>query len=135
MIPLPVRSPFGLRRHPVTGQMHEHQGIDIPMPTGIAVFACVSGRVSRIDADGLGKGIAHGNAVFVRASSGQTWIYMHLSKVYVGLNQLVPRGQKIGAVGATGQVTGPHLHLQVLDAQGVAINPVPLFPAGSFVRV
>lgn len=125
-----ITSVFGPRVHPVTGHRHEHTGIDIAAPTGTPVVSAMPGRVTRVDTEGQGRGVVNGNAVFVR-SGPLVWAYLHLSAVAVRVGQVVNAGQLLGRVGSTGRSTGPHLHLQ-LSLEGRPVDPLPLFPPGSW---
>ena len=129
---LVVTSPFGWRWHPVTGQWSRHDGLDLAAPVGVEVVAPEGGVVTRIDVAGGERGAINGNAVFVRAPS-RVWAFLHLSRVKVALGQTVRAGDVLGASGASGRVTGPHLHLQVTSLGGTPIDPIGLFPPGTFV--
>jgi len=113
-----ISSGFGMRVHPISGQRKMHQGIDIPGPTGAPVGAALSGVVHRVvpekDAGGFG------NFIEVKHANGDITRYAHLSAVNVKKGDKVARGQRIGAVGSTGNSTGPHLHLETIrDGQRV----------------
>jgi murein DD-endopeptidase MepM/ murein hydrolase activator NlpD len=96
-----------------------HKGVDFGVPVGTPVVACVDGVVS-----GNSWGSAFGNHIIVANNnfadgSAGLWIgYMHLSKINVKVGQKIKRGQVIGLSGATGHVTGPHLHLEVQNCNG-----------------
>lgn len=101
----PSGSPFGLRRFFNGEPRSPHAGIDIRAPTGTPVWASNRGRVVLVrDLFFTGKTIAidHGLGVFT--------LYVHLSKTGVREGETVAKGKEIGRVGATGRVTGPHLH-------------------------
>lgn len=94
-----------------------HTGLDIAASTGTSIKAAAGGTVTFSGWKGsLGYMVvvSHGNGV-------QTY-YAHCSKLYVTAGQKVKQGQKIAAVGSTGNSTGPHLHLEV-RVNGVAYNP------------
>lgn len=131
---IPISSPFGWRRNPVTGARHFHAGVDLPAPRGTPVVAPAAGRVSRVDVDGVGKGQINGNAVHLVTDEGLRWAFLHLSSVDVAAGGRVRRGQRLGRVGSTGRSTGPHLHLQV-TWRGEPIDPVALYPRGTFFMV
>ena len=120
-----ISSRFGWRTDPVRGGDQNHPGIDLPAPVGTPVFAPVDGVVARIDRDGVGRGVTNGNAVFI-GSPAMRWCFLHLSRVDVQSDQVVRRGQVIGAVGSTGKSTGPHLHFQVYRF-GELVDPELLF--------
>ncbi|HEY4250577.1 MAG TPA: peptidoglycan DD-metalloendopeptidase family protein [Roseomonas sp.] len=106
-----ISSGFGPRRHPLLGYSRMHQGIDFAAPTGTAVYAAAPGRVLVAHAEhGYGQTI-----VLVHANGTRTR-YAHLSRFARGLRagMTVRQGQTIGAVGATGLATGPHLHYELI---------------------
>jgi murein DD-endopeptidase MepM/ murein hydrolase activator NlpD len=119
-----ISSRFGSRYHPVLKRRRNHDGIDIPKPYGTPIYPTLSGRV--IDA-GWNEG--YGQVVIIKHKNGETARYGHMSKIMVKVGDLVSRGtssQKgtmIGRVGSTGISTGPHLHFEVRDRNGKALNP------------
>jgi murein DD-endopeptidase MepM/ murein hydrolase activator NlpD len=98
-----------------------HDGIDMLAHSGTSVGAAGRGVVSFA---GWNSG-GYGNLVIVQHRLGYETYYAHLSAISVTLGQAVAGGSRIGYVGATGHVTGPHLHFEV-RLHGVPINPVPL---------
>jgi murein DD-endopeptidase MepM/ murein hydrolase activator NlpD len=114
-----VTSGFGMRMHPVLGFSKLHKGIDFGAPTGTPIFAAGSGTVVEI-----GKKGAYGNYVRIRHNGEYQTAYAHMSKFAKGMKKgdKVKQGQVIGYVGATGRVTGPHLHYEILVA-GAQVNP------------
>ncbi len=114
-----ISSRFGSRYHPVLKRRRMHDGLDIPKPYGTPVVPARSGRV--IDA-GWNEG--YGQLVIIKHNNGETTRYGHLSKIMVKAGDLVQRGKTIiGRVGSTGISTGPHLHFEVRDKNGKAVNP------------
>ncbi len=114
-----ISSRFGSRYHPVLKRRRMHDGLDIPKPYGTPVYPARSGRV--LDA-GWNEG--YGQIVIIKHNNGETTRYGHLSKIMVKPGDLVSRGKTmIGRVGSTGISTGPHLHFEVRDKNGRAINP------------
>jgi len=112
-----VTSPFGMRRHPVHGDMRMHNGIDIGAPHGQAIVAADSGTVvtSQFNA-------SYGNFIVISHGNGVSTLYAHLSTRQVSVGDTVTRGQRIGLVGSTGVSTGPHLHFEVI-VNGSRVNP------------
>lgn len=94
-----------------------HTGLDIAASTGTPIVAAASGTVTF---SGL-KG-SYGNLLVISHGNGIQTYYGHCSKLYVSAGQTVSQGQKIAAVGSTGNSTGPHLHLEI-RVNGVAYNP------------
>ena len=100
---------FGLRRV-LNGEPHApHAGLDVAVPSGTPVRAAAAGTVIN-----TGHYFYAGNSVFVDHGQGLITIYLHLSHIDVKAGDTVERGANLGAVGATGLVTGPHLHWGVL---------------------
>lgn len=114
-----ITSPFGWRSNPFGGGPEFHQGLDIGAPMGTTVTAAAAGTV--IMAQWYG---GYGNYILIDHGGGYSTGYGHLSAMYVSSGQKVARGQAIGAVGSTGQSTGPHLHFEVRIA-GKPVDPAP----------
>ncbi|MBY5979523.1 peptidoglycan DD-metalloendopeptidase family protein [Ferrimonas balearica] len=97
----------GNRRHPVTGRIAPHNGTDFAAPTGTPILAAGDGRVTRVENHPIA-----GKYVVIEHGGQYRTRYLHMSRIDVKRGQSVTRGQQIGAVGATGRVTGPHLHYE-----------------------
>jgi murein DD-endopeptidase MepM/ murein hydrolase activator NlpD len=114
----PITSPFGMRMHPVYGRPILHAGIDIGAAMGTTIGAAADGHVIVAGYNG-----DCGNMVVLDHHGGLSTMYCHMSQIFVGVGQDVQRGQAIGAVGMTGDATGPHLHFQVMQ-DGHPIDPM-----------
>ncbi|WP_298720808.1 peptidoglycan DD-metalloendopeptidase family protein [uncultured Oceanisphaera sp.] len=113
-----ISSNFNPRRlHPVTGQVKPHRGIDYAARTGTPVVAAGSGVVVE-----SGYSRFNGNYVVIRHDRTYLTKYLHLNKRMVKKGEKVKQEQQIGTVGATGRVTGPHLHYEFL-VNGVHKDP------------
>lgn len=123
---LHVTSPYGMRYYPFGGYWM-HQGVDLRSPCGEAQIASASGTVSAVR-PAAGNG-THGNQVMINHGSigGHVYVtvYNHLSRFSVSTGQRVSQGQTIGHTGATGKVTGCHIHFEVWK-DGATINPMSL---------
>jgi murein DD-endopeptidase MepM/ murein hydrolase activator NlpD len=121
-----MSSAYGWRRDPIDDSMKFHKGMDIAMPVGNDVPAPQAGRVTS-----AGEAPGYGLTVVIDHGSFSTR-YAHLSKIDVKPGDAVQAGQVIAQSGATGRVTGAHLHLEVLE-QGQSVNPaekLPTYTAG-----
>ena len=102
-----MSSGFKMRFHPILQTWRAHLGVDYAAPTGTAVRSVGDGVVEFAGTQG-----GFGNVVFISHRSGHTTVYAHLSRISVQRGARVAQGQTIGAVGATGWATGPHLHFE-----------------------
>jgi len=100
-----------------------HRAIDIAAPTGSAVLAADGGYVSFVGWTDIG----YGYLIILDHANAYSTYYAHLSQMYVGPGQRVERGQVIGAVGSTGNSSGPHLHLEI-RYNGLEQNPMVYLP-------
>lgn len=103
-----------------------HTGIDFPVATGTSLKAVAAGTVVS-----AGNGGAYGNQVIIKLADGKYAQYAHLSSISVSAGQSVTAGQQIGLSGATGNVTGPHLHFEIRTTPdyGSDIDPVAYLAA------
>ncbi len=113
-----ISSLFGFRVHPITGRRLFHDGIDIAARYGNGVYAYTDGRVVQAGWNG-----GYGRSILIDHGNGLKTRYGHLSKIYIKVGQRVRTGQTIGAIGSTGNSTGPHLHFEVLK-YGQRKNPL-----------
>lgn len=119
-VPQRANSAFGTRSI-FNGQPRSpHSGADFPSPKGTRVLAPAAGRV--VLADDL---YYTGNTVVIDHGLGLFSLFAHLSRTDVREGEMVKRGAELGLVGATGRVTGPHLHWTV-RASGARIDPLSL---------
>ena len=102
-----ITSGFKMRFHPILNKWQAHQGVDYAAPAGTPVRTVGDGVV---EFAGVQNG--YGNVVFVKHRNNQVTVYAHLSRIEVRRGQSVSQGQNVGAVGATGWATGPHLHFE-----------------------
>ena len=103
-----ISSRFGERVHPITGELKNHNGMDIASNMGTTVYAADGGKV--VLAEWYG---GYGNCIMIDHGNGYKTLYGHLSVIGVSEGQSVSQGAVIGAVGSTGNSTGPHLHFEV----------------------
>ncbi len=113
----PLSSRFGLKRFFNGQARNPHAGLDVAVGTGAPIVAPAEGFIVN-----TGEYFFNGNTVFIDHGQGLITAYMHLSRIDVRVGQAVKKGDIIGAVGATGRVTGPHLHWAVI------LNNTPVDP-------
>lgn len=116
-----VTSPFGMRVHPVTGIYKLHDGMDLAANCGAPITAAASGVVLKSEYNG-----PYGNQVQIDNGGGFVTSYSHLTSSVVKVGDVIEAGAPIGNAGATGLVTGCHLHFMT------TLDGVPLDPMGFF---
>lgn len=114
----PVTSNFGWRSDHLNGNQKFHAGLDIGAPHGAPVYVTQGGIIAY-----SGERGGYGQVVVVQHHPQFYTLYAHLSERFVAVGQRVEPGQTIARVGATGRVTGPHLHFETILNQQVA-DPV-----------
>ena len=112
-----LTSGFGWREHPISGGEKFHYGVDLAAELGTTVRAFAAGTV-----DYIGESDIYGQYLQLDHGNGVTSFYAHCSKLCVQKGQRVALGEKVAESGATGQVTGPHLHFE-MKKDGVRLNP------------
>jgi len=126
-----LSSPFGMRKHPISGFNKMHQGTDFAAPIGTPIMASGSGTVTRAKWCGGG-----GNCIKIKHNSTYETIYAHMKSFAKGIKvgKKVRQGQIIGYVGSTGISTGPHLHYEVI-VNGKKVNSQKLkLPSGKVLK-
>lgn len=112
-----VNSGWGRRYHPIYGRYIFHQGIDTPVRYE-SCYAAADGTVSY-----AGNMSGYGKIIIIKHKNGYETRYAHMNKLSVKVGQSVKMGEYIGQTGATGKVTGPHLHFEV-RLNGNSLNPM-----------
>jgi murein DD-endopeptidase MepM/ murein hydrolase activator NlpD len=119
-----MSSPYGVRGGLSNARLHH--GVDIAVPTGTPIRAMAPGRVHF-----AGTMSGYGLVVMIDHRRGYRTVYAHLSEIHVRAGDRVHGRPVIGLSGATGRVTGPHLHFEIRHGDR-AEDPVPLL--GRFPR-
>ena len=119
-----ISDDFGKRRYFNKKPRRPHSGVDMAAPVGTRIVAPLAGKIVEI-----GDFFFNGNVIFIDHGLGLVSMYCHMHKFGVKKGQIVKKGEKIGEVGATGRVTGPHLHW------GVSLNGSMVDPRLFFVKI
>ncbi|HVZ81114.1 MAG TPA: LysM peptidoglycan-binding domain-containing M23 family metallopeptidase, partial [bacterium] len=114
-----INSAFNFRTDPITGEVRHHNGVDLKAKYGDPVYAAANGKVIFTGVSG-----GYGNLIILAHSNGMHSYYGHLSKIYAKAGTHVRRGTLIGRVGATGRVTGPHLHFELRNKNNKPLDPL-----------
>lgn len=102
-----VSSGFGARESEYQNVTGYHTGVDLAAPKGTGIKASMEGIVTLVSNEG-----DYGKHIKIRCNNVTT-LYAHCSEIFVKEGQIVAQGQEIGAVGNTGNSTGPHLHFEI----------------------
>lgn len=124
-----VTSTFAMRMHPIHNTWRAHLGVDYGAPTGTPVRSVGDGVVEL-----AGWQNGYGNVVQVKHGNERTTVYAHLSRIDVRKGQRIDQGAQVGAVGATGWATGPHLHFE-FKVNGRQQNPLAMAKASEAVTI
>ena len=114
---LRVTSPYGWRTHPLTGAVDFHTGVDLAATEGTVVFSVAEGYVRA-----AGYSASYGNHLRILHRDGSEALYAHMQFLFVHQGQFVTSETLLGTSGQTGNVTGPHLHFELLW-EGVRYQP------------
>ena len=112
-----ITSNFGDRESPTEGASSNHKGMDIGAATGTDIIAAADGEVVIST-----YSYSAGNYIMLDHGGGVSTVYMHCSKLLVGVGEKVKQGQVIAKVGSTGYSTGSHLHFGIRSG-GTYVNP------------
>jgi murein DD-endopeptidase MepM/ murein hydrolase activator NlpD len=117
-----MRSPFGVRRHPILGYTKMHTGVDWATAAGTPIFAAGNGTVEKAGWEG-----GYGKYVKIRHANGYETAYGHMTAFARNIQPgtKVRQGQVIGFVGSTGVSTGPHVHYEIL-VNGNFVDPLKI---------
>lgn len=124
-----VTSGFAMRFHPILQTLRAHRGVDYSAPWGTPVRSVADGVV-----DFAGWQNGYGNVVKVQHGNSRATLYAHLSRIDVRKGQAIEQGQHLGAVGATGWATGPHLHFEFL-VNGQYVDPQSIAKTADTVTI
>ncbi|QCX00670.1 M23 family metallopeptidase [Aggregatimonas sangjinii] len=113
-----LSSSYGNRIHPLHHIPKKHHGIDLVANSGSSVYAAAKGLVIKASYE---KG--YGNHIVIQHINGTKTLYGHLELMLIDEGAITERGQTIGTVGETGQVTGPHLHFEIWRLN-TKVNPL-----------
>ena len=122
-----ARSPYGWRKHPITGRRKFHHGVDVALPVGTPLTAPADGVVVK-----KGNGPSGGITLILKHEDNRHTVYYHLQKPsHLAKGAQVKRGELIGFSGNTGASTGPHLHMELRRSArwGDTIDPMPYLQA------
>ena len=119
-----VSSPYGKRKHPVTGKFRMHHGIDLAGTWQENVSVSADGTVVFAGYHG-----SFGKVIRIKHNYGIMTTYGHLAKINVRRGDLVNEGQVIGKMGKTGRVNGAHLHYEI-SVNGKSQNPAIFIKIG-----
>lgn len=118
LVAMSLTSSFGSRKHPVLKKVLNHAGVDLRAKTGTKVVSAKEGVVTF-----AGRASGYGKLIIIKHSDGYETRYAHLSQIDVKKGQKISQNQHIALSGATGRVSGPHLHFEIRK-NGKIENPL-----------
>ncbi|MDX8336773.1 MULTISPECIES: peptidoglycan DD-metalloendopeptidase family protein [Cetobacterium] len=118
LVAMSLTSTFGSRKHPVLKKVLNHAGVDLKAKTGTRVSSAREGVVSF-----AGRASGYGKLIIIKHADGYETRYAHLSRIDVKKGQKISQNQMIALSGATGRVSGPHLHFEIRK-NGKIQNPL-----------
>lgn len=118
-----LTSSYGMRTHPITGAYVLHNGADLAAASGTPIYAAREGTVIAASYSGYTPLGMSGYVVVVQHADGVVTAYGHMARIDVSVGQSVAAGDVLGAVGSTGNSTGPHLHF-VVQIDGQTVDPL-----------
>lgn len=118
LVAMSLTSSFGSRKHPVLKKVLNHAGVDLRAKTGTRVVSAREGTVTF-----AGRASGYGKLIIIKHSDGYETRYAHLSQIDVKKGQKISQNQHIALSGATGRVSGPHLHFEIRK-NGKIENPL-----------
>ena len=114
-----ITSSFGIRRNPFNGKKEFHNGVDIGCPIGTPIKSSADGKVIF-----SGSKDGYGNMIVIEHIDKMITVYAHLDSMQKATGDEVKRNEVIALSGATGTVTGPHLHFEIRKNYVTALNPM-----------
>ena len=112
-----ITSPFGVRTHPISGDLRFHAGIDIAAEKGTNIYSAFDGEIIEAAYDKW-----NGNFIKIKHDNDIMTVYCHCETLNVTVGQKIRAGEVIATVGSTGSSTGPHLHFE-LRINNISYNP------------
>jgi len=127
-----VNSNYGIRIHPITGEVSNHQGVDLACSSPESIYAAKDGRVVFAEFPGSSPLNTYGNIVVIQHENNLYSAYAHLSKVVVEVGHEIRQMEVIGQCGSTGRSTGDHLHFEIHAGTmfGTRVNPTMYLSQG-----
>ncbi len=123
-----LTSPFGMRKSPTSGYWEYHDGVDLANATGTPIYATAPGKVIKVSYSNVG----YGHHIIIQHDFGYNTLFGHCSRILVKQGQDVKQGDLIAEVGATGNVTGPHLHYEILLTEEGKLDPEEYMQSGMY---